>query len=153
MPTIEPFPYNLIAAIAHINPTLPTFALLAILADLVSGFVIKGVLAHNVQSSIMREGLIHKSWEVTIIICAVLVDLALAVGMGIGLQPLSDVTCCFIFVMELASVCENALAGNPELAGAPIIRYISQAAIEQGAADPDDTADLGEVPKHIGRGE
>ena len=148
MPTIEPFPNNMIIALSQINPTLCTFALLAILADLISGFVIKGVLARNVQSSIMREGLVHKSWEVTIIICAVLVDMALEVGMGIGLQPLSDVTCCFIFVMELASVAENALAGNPELASAPFIKYISQAAREQ-EADPDDTAELGRVYKHM----
>ena len=153
MPPIEPFPANMIAAIAQLNPTFFILAFAAICADLVTGFVIKGVIPHNVSSSIMREGLVHKAWEIAIMWCAILADIALYVGMGIGVQVLSSATCGFIFVMELASVCENALEGNPELAGAPVIKYVAKAKKEQQEADHDDTADLSEVAKHITRGD
>jgi len=123
-----PFPANLLAALAELNPTMIVLALVAILLDLATGFLLKGVLKHDVQSSIMREGLVHKSWEVALIIAAALVDIALELGMDVGIpQPVSTVTCGFIFLMEVASICENALENNPELANAPIIRYVSQA--------------------------
>lgn len=143
-----PFPENIIAAFAVLNPTWFVLAMVAIFLDLVTGFVIKGLIPHNVQSSIMREGLVHKAWEVAIILCAALIDIAISVGMGIGLQPMSAITCAFIFVMEIASVCENALEGNPELASAPIIKYVSKAKTDAEKTDPDATADLGRhLPK------
>jgi hypothetical protein len=101
----------------------------------------------------MREGLVHKSWEIAIMWCAIFADIAIYVGMGIGVQIMSSATCGFIFIMELASVCENALEGNPELAGAPVIKYVAKAAKEQREGDADDTADLSEVPRHITRGD
>ena len=58
------------------------------------------------------------------------------------MQPMSAVTCEFIFVMESASVCENALEGNPELASAPVIKYVSKAK-QEAASELDDTNDLG----------
>lgn len=142
------YPDNLIYAFSILNPTWFVLALLAILIDLLTGFVIKGLVPHNVQSSIMREGLVHKAWEVAIILCAALIDIAISVGMGIGLQPMSAVTCAFIFIMEIASVCENALEGNPELASAPVIKYVSKAKTDAEKTDPDATADLG---RHISR--
>lgn len=143
------FPENLIVAFMALNPTWFLLALVAICFDLLTGFIIKGVIPHNVQSSIMREGLVHKSWEVAIMISAAMIDIALMVGMGINIQPLSGVTCAFIFVMESASVCENALDGNPELANAPIIKYVAQAKNDVESLDPDATNDLG---RHL-RGE
>lgn len=143
------FPENLIVAFMALNPTWFLLAFVAICFDLLTGFIIKGVIPHNVQSSIMREGLVHKSWEVAIMISAAMIDIALMVGMGINIQPLSGVTCAFIFVMESASVCENALDGNPELANAPIIKYVAQAKNDVESLDPDATNDLG---RHL-RGE
>ena len=140
------YPDNIIYAFSILNPTWFVLALVAILVDLLTGFVIKGLIPHNVQSSIMREGLVHKAWEVAIILCAALIDIAISVGMGIGMQPMSAVTCVFIFIMEIASVCENALEGNPELASAPIIKYVSKAKTDAEKTDPDATADLG---RHI----
>lgn len=142
------YPDNLIYAFSILNPTWFVLALVAILIDLLTGFVIKGLIPHNVQPSIMREGLAHKAWEVAIILCAALIDIAISVGMGIGLQPMSAVTCAFIFIMEIASVCENALEGNPELASAPVIKYVSKAKTDAEKTDPDATADLG---RHIYR--
>lgn len=139
-----PFPDNLLAALGTLNPTWFILAGIAIVFDVVTGFAIKGLLAHNVQSSVMREGLVHKAWEVAIILCAALVDVALAAGMALDIQPVSNVTCVFIFVMEAASVCENALEGNPQLSGAPIFRYISSS---KSGTDPDATAEL---PRHLG---
>lgn len=144
MPVPAPFPENLIAAFVTLNPTWFILAFASICFDLLTGFIIKGVIPHNVQSSIMREGLVHKSWEVAIIISAAMIDIALMVGMGINIQPMSGVTCAFIFVMESASVCENALEGNPELASAPIIKYVAKAKSDASVSlDPDDTNDLG----------
>lgn len=137
------YPENLIYAFAKLSPTWFMLALIAMLLDLVTGFVIKGLIPHNVQSSIMREGLVHKAWEVAIILCAALIDIAISVGMGIGLQPMSAVTCTFIFIMEIASICENALEGNPKLASAPVIKYVSKAKTDAEKTDPDATADLG----------
>lgn len=139
----EPFPGNLVAALVALNPTWFILAFVAILFDLVTGFVIKGLLPHKVSSSIMREGLVHKAWEVAIILSAALVDIAINAGMDTGLQLVSSATCAFILLMEISSVCENALEGNPELANAPIIKYVAQAAKDNDHTDPDDTADLG----------
>jgi hypothetical protein len=47
----------------------------------------------------------------------------------------SAATCAFIYVMECASVCENALDGNPELARAPIIKYVSKAKQDMDAKE------------------
>lgn len=143
------YPDNLIYAFSILNPTWFVLALVAILIDLLTGFVIKGLIPHNVQSSIMREGLVHKAWEVAIIMCAALVDVAIVAGIGLHAQPMSAATCTFIFVMELASICENALEGNPELASAPIIKYVSQAKADAATTDPDATAELG---RHSMRG-
>ena len=143
------FPENLIAALVALNPTWFILALIAIFLDLVTGFVIKGLIPHRVSSSIMREGLVHKAWEVAVIMAATLIDVAISVGMSIGLQPMSAITCAFIFLMEVASVCENALEGNPELASAPIIKYVSQAKADAATTDPDATAELG---RHSMRG-
>ena len=125
--TTAPFPDNLILALVALNPTWFILAFTGILFDLASGFVIKGVIPHNVRSDIMREGLVHKSWEVAIILSAALVDVSINAGLDLGLQLVSTATCAFILLMEIASVCENALEGNPELASAPIIRYVAQA--------------------------
>ena len=125
--TTAPFPDNLILALVALNPTWFILAFTGILFDLATGFVIKGVIPHNVRSDIMREGLVHKSWEVAIILSAALVDVSINAGLDLGLQLVSTATCAFILLMEIASVCENALEGNPELASAPIIRYVAQA--------------------------
>lgn len=122
-----PFPDNIIIALGHLNPTCFVLAACGILLDLLTGFLIKGVLAHAVSSSVMRQGLVHKAWEIAIMCGAALVDVAVLTGMDINLQAVSTATCAFILVMELASVCENALEGNPELANAPVIRYVAQA--------------------------
>lgn len=133
--TAAPFPDNLIYAFVALNPTWFILAFTGIVFDLASGFIIKGVIPHNVRSDIMREGLVHKSWEVAIILCAALVDIAINAGLDLGMQLVSTATCGFILIMEIASVCENALEGNPELASAPIIRYVSAAK----HSDPDAT--------------
>ena len=133
MPT--PFPENLIIAFMALNPTWFILAFIAICFDLLTGFIIKGIIPHNVRSSVMREGLVHKSWEVAIILSAALIDIALGAGMGMSMQPVSAATCAFIFVMECASVCENALDGNPELASAPIIKYVSKAKQEMDSKE------------------
>ena len=136
MPAPAPFPDNLIMAFVALNPTWFILAFTGILFDLASGFIIKGVIPHNVRSDVMREGLVHKSWEVAIILSAALVDVSINAGLDIagldtGMQLVSTTTCGFILLMEIASVCENALEGNPELASAPIIKYVSQAKKEQ----------------------
>lgn len=138
--TAAPFPDNLILAFVALNPTWFILAFAGILFDLITGFIIKGVIPHNVQSAIMREGLVHKSWEVAIILSAALVDISINAGLDLGLQLVSTATCAFILLMEIASVCENALEGNPELASAPIIRYV--AASKVNSTDPDATNSL-----------
>lgn len=138
--TTAPFPDNLILALVALNPTWFILAFVGILFDLLTGFIIKGVIPHNVRSAIMREGLVHKSWEVAIILCAALVDVTINAGLELGLQLVSTATCAFILLMEIASVCENALEGNPELASAPIIKYVAQAKTQ--ATDPDATNSL-----------
>ena len=125
------FPDNVISAVLELDPTIFLFAMVAILMDLATGFIIKGVIPHNVKSSVMREGLVHKSWEIAIMLCAALADVAFNTGMDIGLQLVSTATCGYILLMEIASVCENALDGNPELASAPIIKYVAKAKAEE----------------------
>lgn len=138
--TAAPFPDNLIMALVELNPTWFILAFTGILFDLGSGFVIKGLIPHNVRSDIMREGLVHKSWEVAIMLSAALVDISINAGLDLGMQLVSTATCGFILIMEIASVCENALEGNPELASAPIIKYV--AAAKANNVDPDATNSL-----------
>lgn len=133
----QPFPENILAALAALDPTWYLIAVVAIAIDLLTGFFIKGVLAHAVNSSVMREGLKHKSWEIALLICAAFVDVALGAGMGLGLQPVGMATCGFITLMEAASVCENALEGNPDLANAPIIKYVAKAKRENEEKETD----------------
>jgi len=120
-----PFPQNVISAFTALNFTIFFLALAAIAVDVLSGFLIKGVISRNISSSTMRSGLTHKAWEFALMLAAALADVAIMLVISPDApQYVFTATCSYILVMELASVAENALDGYPELASAPIIKYV-----------------------------
>lgn len=70
------------------------------LADIITGFI-QAVINNNVESSIMRKGLLHKILIVLIIILSFVIDLAFNFGY------FSKVVCIYVIFMELMSITEN----------------------------------------------
>jgi len=122
-----PFPQNVIAACTQLNFTIFFLSLAAIAMDVLTGFIIKGVIGRAISSSAMRSGLTHKAWELALMLAAALTDVAVVLVLSPDApQYVFTATCAYILVMEVASVAENALEGYPELASAPVIKYVLQ---------------------------
>lgn len=87
---------------------------LFILLDMVSG-IIKAFKQKNYTSSIMREGLFHKTGAVLVVVFATLVDYAQAF-MELGVTvPMTAAVCGYIVLMEIGSIIENICVINPEI--------------------------------------
>ena len=87
-----------------------------ILCDFISG-IAAAIYRKEFKSSCMREGLVHKSVEVAIVLLAIAVQWALPV-VGIEVStPIYPVAAVYIVVMELSSICENIGKINPAMAG------------------------------------
>lgn len=70
------------------------------LADIVTGFI-QAIINKNVDSSIMRKGLLHKVLLIIIIILSFLLDITFSLGY------ISKLVCGYIIIMELVSIAEN----------------------------------------------
>ena len=82
--------------------------------------VIRAVYQQELNSQIMKKGLLHKLVYLCIMVVATCFD-SLGVSETIGL-PLDTTALCTsaIILIELSSIIENACAVNPELADSPI---------------------------------
>lgn len=82
--------------------------------DMITG-LIKAIKEKAYCSSIMREGLFHKSGSILCIAFGVLVDYAqnyLDLGVSV---PVAVSICAYICIMEIGSIIENVVTINPEI--------------------------------------
>ena len=85
-----------------------------ILLDLVTG-LIKAFKEKSYSSTIMREGLYHKTGSILCVIFGVLVDYTQQfVDIGVSV-PVAISICAYIVIMEVGSIIENVCAINPEI--------------------------------------
>ena len=87
-----------------------------ILCDFISG-IAAAIYRKEFKSSYMREGLVHKSIEIAIVLLSIAVQWALPI-VGIEIHtPIYPVASVYIVIMELSSICENIGKINPAMAG------------------------------------
>lgn len=96
-----------------------------ILLDLVTG-LIKAFKEKNYSSTIMRQGLYHKSGSILCVLFGVLVDYAQAyLDLGINI-PITLSVCAYICLMEIGSIIENVCAINPEIMPEKLREYFQK---------------------------
>ena len=85
------------------------------LMDIITGLV-QAIINRNVDSQIMKKGLLHKCGFLLAIIFGCLCEYAMAyVDLGFTL-PIQNTVCIYIIVMEVMSILENLSKISPELA-------------------------------------
>lgn len=70
------------------------------IADILTGFV-QAMINNDVQSSVMRQGLLHKTLIIVIIILSFVADLTFS------LNFISKIVCGYVILMETMSILEN----------------------------------------------
>lgn len=96
-----------------------------IVLDLVTG-VLKALMKKEFTSSIMREGLFHKTGSVVCVAFGVLIDAAqTVVDIGVTL-PVASTFCAYIILMEIGSIIENICAINPDIMPDKLKSYFSK---------------------------
>lgn len=74
--------------------------LLFSLGDIITGYI-QALINKNVDSSVMREGLLHKMLLIIIMLLAFVMQFAF------GLKSISITVCLYICLMETVSILEN----------------------------------------------
>lgn len=98
--------------------------LVFILFDILTGFL-KAAANHDIDSTALRKGLLHKLSEVVAIVFAFLCEYAVQyIHLGVEI-PLVIAVCGYIIIMEIISVLENIVEVNPEL-GKFFSKYLSK---------------------------
>lgn len=70
------------------------------LADVLTGFI-QAVINKNVDSSVMRNGLLHK------ILIIIVVFLGFVIDATFSINIVAKIICSYIIIMELTSILEN----------------------------------------------
>lgn len=70
------------------------------LADILTGFI-QAVINKNVDSSVMRNGLLHK------ILIIIVVFLGFVIDATFSINIVAKIICSYIIIMELTSILEN----------------------------------------------
>lgn len=101
-------------------------------ADVLVGFI-GACIRHDVSSSKMRTGLMHK------VLVLVIIAVAYVLGVGVGYIggidaniPSTEVVCGYVIVMELASVLENVSRAWPEFSGTQLYKAFESLTREGG---------------------
>lgn len=85
-----------------------------IILDFITG-LIKAFKNKKFTSSVMREGLFHKSGSILIILLGTLVDYAQKfIDLGVNI-PVATTICIYIVLMEIGSIVENLGEINPRI--------------------------------------
>ena len=79
------------------------------LADVITGFI-QAVINKDVNSQIMRTGLLHKALITIIVLLSFVGDLAFS------LNFISRIVCIYVVIMELTSILENLKRAGIEIA-------------------------------------
>lgn len=96
-----------------------------ILLDFITG-LIKAFKEKNYCSSIMREGLFHKTGSILVIVFGWLVDYAQTfVDLGVQI-PVALSLCAYVILMEIGSIIENVCIINPEIMPDKIKGYFAK---------------------------
>lgn len=104
---------------------LLVLVLIMIVLDVVVG-VAQAFMSHTFATEKMREGLYHKASLMMILLLGWLCDTAMIHVPELGLPQMIMFACeVLIFIMELASIMENLVKINPDLADNPILRYFT----------------------------
>lgn len=101
------------------------FTVAFILMDFITG-LIKAFKEKSYCSSIMREGLFHKTGSILVIIFGWLVDYAQSfVDLGVTI-PVAVSMCVYVILMEIGSIIENVCVINPEIMPDKIKAYFAK---------------------------
>lgn len=85
-----------------------------ILMDVITG-LLKAVATNTFKSSVMRQGLFHKTAEILTLIFFKMIDVGETyVDIGINV-PTSLFACGYIVLMEMGQIAENIAVLNPDL--------------------------------------
>lgn len=96
-----------------------------ILLDFITG-LIKAFKEKNYCSSIMREGLFHKTGSILVIVFGWLVDYAQTfIDLGVTI-PVALSLCAYLILMEIGSIIENVCIINPEIMPDKIKGYFAK---------------------------
>ena len=96
-----------------------------IILDMVTG-IIKAFREKAFTSSIMREGLFHKSGSILCIVLGALIDYGQAY-MELGFNvPIAVPICIYICTMEIGSIIENICIINPKFLPEKIKEHFSK---------------------------
>lgn len=92
------------------------------LIDLFTGWL-QSMVNKTFESSIMRVGICHKMLTLCLIAVAYVIEMASEHVEGLGFMGITVlVVCTPMAVMEVGSICENVVKGNPALKDAPVIK-------------------------------
>lgn len=116
--------------------------LVFILFDILTGFL-KAAANHDIDSTALRKGLLHKLSEVVSIVFAFLCEYAVQyIHLGVEI-PLVIAVCGYIIIMEIISVLENIVEVNPEL-GKFFSKYLSKLKeVQENGSTADDNQQEG----------
>lgn len=70
------------------------------LCDILTGFI-QAIINKELDSKIMRNGLLHKILIILVILLSFIMDLTFNLGF------VSKIVCCYVILMELTSILEN----------------------------------------------
>lgn len=116
--------------------------LVFILFDILTGFL-KAAANHNIDSTALRKGLLHKLSEVVAIVFSFLCEYAVQyIHLGVEI-PLVIAVCGYIIIMEIISILENIVEVNPEL-GKFFSKYLSKLKeVQESGSTADDNQQEG----------
>lgn len=101
-------------------------ALFFVVTDYITG-IVKAIVAGNLSSKRMREGLGHKFAYLVLIVVAYMIDVVgIHVDLGLPVHVFL-ITVGGICLIELTSIIENVTEINPELKDVPFMRIFSTA--------------------------
>lgn len=92
------------------------------LIDLFTGWL-QSMVNKTFESSIMRVGICHKMLMLCLLVVAYVIEAASAHVEGLGFMEITVIVVCIpMVVMEVGSICENVVKGNPALKDTPLIK-------------------------------
>lgn len=96
-------------------------------ADIVFG-VANALLHREFQSQKMREGMGHKLTSFGAIFVCNIIDATITAGIDMGYPaPVLASACCYIILMEIASLLETFGKMNPQFQGSPLYQLLAAA--------------------------
>lgn len=78
------------------------------IADVITGFI-QAVINKNVDSTKMRNGLLHKALLITIILLSFVADFTFS------LNFISKIVCGYVIIMEVISIAENITSAGVDV--------------------------------------